>query len=196
MKRGPNIGAIDWPRVCWSFSNRSLQRILDVSPETVVRMRSKHAPQTQRGSGRPPDGQERSGQSAPDSYCFAASTCRQLVHELSAGAPAADCSAWTSRAARRLPVNIAFRRTDTGELFGQRAMTPEERQAKIAGGDWLAETEKAAQRGKDAAGAGSGGDEDDGDEPDNVVPFGGRSTAKKAARKPKGGGGKGKGKKR
>ncbi len=97
-------------------------------------------------------------------------------------------------------MNIAFRRPDTGELFGERAMTPEERQLKIAGRDWLEATEEAAARGKqEAAGGGDGddlGDDEDDDDGDNVVPFGGRSSAKKAARSPRKGGGKSKGRKR
>lgn len=95
--------------------------------------------------------------------------------------------------------NISFRRPDTGEVFGQRAMTPEERQVKLAGGDWLSATEEALER---AQAGSTGGDEDDdgddGEDGGNVVhaPFGsGRSTAKKAARKP-GKGAKGKGRKR
>lgn len=95
-------------------------------------------------------------------------------------------------------VNIRIVRLDTGETVEQRPMTPEERQ-----GNWLAETEKAAERGKQKARKGGGGsddgDEEDEDEDDdsNVLPFGSRAPAsKKAARKPGKGGGKGKGRKR
>lgn len=59
--------------------------------------------------------------------------------------------------------NISFRRPDTGEVFGQRAMTPEERQVKLAGGDWLSATEEALER----AQAGSNGGDDDETEDDS-----------------------------
>lgn len=89
-------------------------------------------------------------------------------------------------------VNVRIIRGDTKEVIEERAMTPAERQ-----GDWLAETEKAVEKAKrgrkpKAEQAGSGGDEDDSDdeqEGGKVLPFGsGRSSAKKAARKPKSGG--------
>lgn len=91
--------------------------------------------------------------------------------------------------------NVRIIRADTKQVVEERPLNPEERQTKLAGGDWMAETEKAAQRGK--GGGGGGDDEDELDEDDGkVIPFGGRTTVKKAARKPKGGGGKGKGRKR
>lgn len=94
-------------------------------------------------------------------------------------------------------VNIRFVRVDTGETVEQRAMLPEERQAKMAGGDWFAETQKAVERAQGGGGGDEGGAEDDEPEDDGkVVPFGGRTTTKKAARSPRKPGGKGKGRKR
>lgn len=95
--------------------------------------------------------------------------------------------------------NISFKRPDTGEVFGTRAMTPSEQQRKLGGDDsWLDQTEAAVAKAKAKRGAKGGrkaaNDVDQGDdEPSNVVPFGaGRSASKKAARKPKGGGKKSK----
>jgi uncharacterized protein YhaN len=97
--------------------------------------------------------------------------------------------------------NISFRRPDTGEVFGTRAMTAEERQLKLDGReDWLSGTQDAVER---ARGMASGGDNDEDDEGEgesddddvtgSVVPFGGRAPAsKKAARKPRKGSKKGK----
>ncbi len=92
-------------------------------------------------------------------------------------------------------VNIRFVRVDTGETVETRSMTEEERQLDLEGEDWLSATEKriAEERAEAQAydGGAAGEDEADDDEPENVVPLAGRSKAKKAARKPKGKGGKG-----
>jgi hypothetical protein len=87
--------------------------------------------------------------------------------------------------------NIRIYRTDTNphQLVEERPMTPSEAQ-----GDWLEQTEAAVERakGKRSKPADDDGDEDidfgdDDGEHDNVVPFGaGRTSSKKAARKPKG----------
>lgn len=85
--------AIDWSSVCWRYNNRSLARLLNVTTYAVSRMRTVHAPDGMRmfrtavGVGAKV---ERSGAAAPELHMRTADLCRQLVAELSAGAPTGE----------------------------------------------------------------------------------------------------------